>query len=248
MTVVKRAILKVMMRDKVLEVIPLHGKLVVLGREKSDIVLDDTEVSASHCQVQQVGDDWQLFDLHSTNGTFVNGQRIVKNRLVEGDRIRVGKCEFVFGFEEQSESSISFVGRELDPARYPVPENDFAKEIDDLLSAERSEYLHALRIVAEVSYHDGIKETLDIDGEVQIGRLSKQGRFARDEELSRKHARIFVDDDAVLWVEDLGSTNGVIVNSSKISRPTKVQADDVIRAGRTRIKVKIQPGSGYTEI
>jgi pSer/pThr/pTyr-binding forkhead associated (FHA) protein len=245
MSELKRAILKVVLQEKVVETIPLHAKTVVIGREKSDIVLNDSEVSSAHSQIEQVGDGWHLFDLHSTNGTFVNGQRIVKSRLTQGDRIRIGTCEFIFDLEECAESSISFLGRELDPARYAAPMGGSEQEIDELLSAERAACLRSMRLIAEVSYHDGSREIIETEGEIVIGRSSTLGRFSNDDELSRRHARIFLDDDASVWIEDLGSTNGVVVNSGKISKPIKLNPDDVVRAGRTRLKVQIRVGAAY---
>lgn len=245
MSGVKRGVLKVVLQEKVVETISLYAKTTVIGREKSDIVLNDSEVSAAHSQIEQVGDAWHLFDLHSTNGTFVNGQRIVKNRLTQGDRIRIGKCEFIFDLEDFVESSVSFVGRELDPARYAAPQEQLEMEIDGLLSAERLACLKAMRLVADVSYHDGLHETIVSESELVIGRTSSVGHFSNDDELSRRHARIFLDDDAAVWVEDLGSTNGVVVNSGKISKPTKLGPEDVVRAGRTRLKAQIRVGAAY---
>src|SRR5687767_7129579 len=63
-----------------------------IGRDKgSDLRVDDTEVSRSHAKVTlQDGQAW-IDDLKSTNGTYVNGQRVLeRQRLFGGDRIQIG--------------------------------------------------------------------------------------------------------------------------------------------------------------
>ena len=239
----KRGILKVMQGEMQLETIPLQAALTVIGRERTDVVLDDGEVSSSHCQIQILNGDFHLFDLHSTNGTFVNGQRIVKSRLQPGDRIRVGKTDFVFDFASDEVGKTDSNGQALDPANYLPPEASGAKEIDDIFMRERSLFLKELCIVADVTYGDGTFETLKVKGEIVLGRLVDLGAFSRDDELSRKHARFFIDDDANAWVEDLGSTNGVVVNGIKISRAVKISEQDVVKAGRCKFKIKVQPAN-----
>jgi pSer/pThr/pTyr-binding forkhead associated (FHA) protein len=238
----KYGVLKMMQGSRELESIPLREQTVVLGRERSDIVLDDSEVSSAHCQIQKISEAYHIFDLHSTNGTFVNGQRIVKSRLAEGDRIRVGKSEFLFAFAVESETNFDLDLRILEPARYDLPEGLAAVAIDKLLTQERFAYLKEARISVEVSYGDGARETLEARGEMVVGRASTFGNFMKDDELSRKHARLFVDDDASIWVEDLGSTNGVVVNGVKLSRPTKILAQDVVKIGKCKLKAKLVAG------
>jgi putative nucleotidyltransferase with HDIG domain len=68
------------------------------GRQTNfEIVLDDTSVSRRHAEVRDTDQGWQLFDLGSTNGTFVNGVRLTSgsgHKLLRGnDVIRFGKVE-----------------------------------------------------------------------------------------------------------------------------------------------------------
>ncbi|MBI3647784.1 MAG: FHA domain-containing protein [Actinobacteria bacterium] len=64
----------------------------VLGRApECEIRLDDTYVSQEHARIFGKGERWYVEDLGSTNGTFVNDQRLAAPAQVEpGDRIRVG--------------------------------------------------------------------------------------------------------------------------------------------------------------
>jgi len=69
-------------------------KLVTIGRASDcDLRFDDEvgrEVSAHHAQLVRDDEGWVLIDTASTNGTWVNGERIVKHRLVDGDVVLLG--------------------------------------------------------------------------------------------------------------------------------------------------------------
>ena len=66
-------------------------KKVVIGRdEKSDIWLDDLEVSRRHAVIVLERKQYILRDLDSTNGTFHNGKKIREIVLKYGDRVKIG--------------------------------------------------------------------------------------------------------------------------------------------------------------
>ncbi len=73
-------------------VYPLRpGREIVIGRQSDlDLVLAEEMVSRKHARIAVQGDEVTIQDLGSTNGTFVNGERVKKARLSEGDRILIG--------------------------------------------------------------------------------------------------------------------------------------------------------------
>jgi hypothetical protein len=79
-------------------VYPVTGSRVVLGRSREcDIRVSDTNVSRQHCEVVQKGAaEWHVADLGSTNGTELNGHRVSRARLADGDRITIGSTDVVF--------------------------------------------------------------------------------------------------------------------------------------------------------
>ncbi|MEN6641704.1 MAG: FHA domain-containing protein [Armatimonadia bacterium] len=70
----------------------------VIGRAAgpNSVQLDDVGVSARHATLEHVNGQWLLRDLQSTNGTFVNEQRVSVAEVHDGDRIRCGGVELVF--------------------------------------------------------------------------------------------------------------------------------------------------------
>jgi hypothetical protein len=69
---------------------------VTVGRDPdNDVVLDDRRVSRRHAEIRLRLGRYTLYDLQSTNGTFVNGRRVAEVVLGDGDRILIGGTELV---------------------------------------------------------------------------------------------------------------------------------------------------------
>jgi pSer/pThr/pTyr-binding forkhead associated (FHA) protein len=77
---------------------PLTARLVVIGRSREcDISISDSNVSRRHAEVVQEGATYWIADLDSTNGTELNGRKITREKLADGDRITIGATDIVFG-------------------------------------------------------------------------------------------------------------------------------------------------------
>jgi pSer/pThr/pTyr-binding forkhead associated (FHA) protein len=85
---------------QVIFVLPRDRWRLTVGRKpESDIALGwDVEVSRAHALLEQVGDQWTLVDDGlSSNGSFVNGQRVAgRRRLRQGDRLCFGNTQLLF--------------------------------------------------------------------------------------------------------------------------------------------------------
>lgn len=78
----------------------LSADPITVGRDtKNDIVLDDRRVSRRHAEVRLRLGRYTLYDLQSTNGTFVNGRRIAEMVLSDEDRITIGGAELIVRLE-----------------------------------------------------------------------------------------------------------------------------------------------------
>ena len=80
---------------------PLMGAITVLGRDDSaDIILDDPGISRRHSEIRVTQDGPHavatIRDLGSTNGTFVNGERVTSEHLESGDRVTVGRTSVTY--------------------------------------------------------------------------------------------------------------------------------------------------------
>jgi len=78
--------------------------------------------------------------------------------------------------------------------------------------------------------------TVPVNGPVVIGRSPGADIVIGDDFVSGKHARVSpAGDGAVL--EDLGSTNGTVLNGQRLSVPTQLRPGDAIDIGSVRLKV-----------
>ncbi len=116
----------------------LTKTIIRIGRGgDNDVVLMDREVSRHHAEIRAEGEGYVLADLGSTNGTFVNDQRVTRpTRLRDGDQVSLaGRCDLVFVDSEATapvggqaraalktdpvSRAVIIRGRELEPALSP---------------------------------------------------------------------------------------------------------------------------------
>lgn len=71
---------------------PISSSRVVIGRNLlSDVVLDEPSVSWTHAAIEPSTEGWfRVTDLGSTNGTFINGVKVVEAYMRNGDALTVG--------------------------------------------------------------------------------------------------------------------------------------------------------------
>ncbi len=80
------------------KVFPLQKAVVSIGRRLDNtLILDDPRVSRTHAQLRAIKGRYVIFDLNSTGGTYVNGQRVSQNALYAGDVIWLAGVTLVFG-------------------------------------------------------------------------------------------------------------------------------------------------------
>lgn len=86
--------LHILLPSSIATTIELTERLITIGRtDENTIRIQDTNISSRHGILVRDGDDYQLHDFKSTNGTFVNGERIMAVKLKDGASIRLGSVE-----------------------------------------------------------------------------------------------------------------------------------------------------------
>jgi len=96
----------------------LPAKVLRIGRAPdNDVVISDLGVSRHHAELRNVGSTYQIVDLDSHNGTFVNGQRVAAAPLTEGDIVGIGPSTFRLSGNELQEfvdtGDVSLVAQDL---------------------------------------------------------------------------------------------------------------------------------------
>src|SRR5262245_46983274 len=70
-----------------------------------------------------------------------------------------------------------------------------------------------------------------------IGRSSASDLVLADQFLSRRHTRLYLD-GSTLFVEDLGSRNGTLLNGNPVTQPTAVKPGDVVKLSGSSIRIQ----------
>jgi FHA domain-containing protein len=77
--------------------IALGPEALAIGRDpQNDVIVDDSRVSRKHAEIRLRLGRYTIYDLQSTNGTYVNGRRIAEIVLSDGDRVAIGGVELHF--------------------------------------------------------------------------------------------------------------------------------------------------------
>jgi len=75
----------------------ISGESVTIGRALTcKIWMDDAKLSREHCRLERINNAWILSDLGSTNGTWLDGRQIDRERIGDGESFEAGDTRFVF--------------------------------------------------------------------------------------------------------------------------------------------------------
>ncbi len=80
--------------------IPMVSTITIGRSSDNDVVIDNKLASRHHAVIQKIKDDYYIKDLGSTNGTFLNGETIPKDKYVKlghQDTISIGKTNLTIG-------------------------------------------------------------------------------------------------------------------------------------------------------
>ncbi len=223
--------------------VPLNaGEALNIGRKRGELLLDDPLVSSAHARIVPRDDGWVVQDLGSTNGTMIDGRLVREAALRPGAELAIGSHRLVL-----------FVGMEPEPAKAPNPENsaDIAWLMDEELvefrnageAAEPADVIEqVLRIppgmqaLVEVIAGDDVGQVFRFArGNITIGRKTGEVPLS-DIEVSRRHAVIEVFGRRMVFLRDLGSTNGTYHNGRRIS-VARLRHGDTIGIGRSVLKL-----------
>lgn len=72
------------------------GSHTIGRRSANDLPINEKAVSRTHCRIDFDGEFYWLVDCGSHNGTFVNGRRVSRSLLYDGDEIRIGHVRMAF--------------------------------------------------------------------------------------------------------------------------------------------------------
>jgi ABC-2 type transport system ATP-binding protein len=199
---------------------PITGTTVVGRGTGADVILADTEVSTKHAAFDLVDGGIAVQDLGSTNGTLVNGQRVTGSHLLQpGDRVQLG-------------ASVMEV-------RWPAQAPPGPEAGSPGVQATQGRQIPTLPVLEFVAGQYAGSE-MPVGQQVVIGRDAGVADVVldQDSEISRRHAS-FSPAGAGLVVQDLGSSNGTIVNGHRLEYAVTLGTGDQVQLGQTMVTVRL---------
>jgi ABC-type multidrug transport system ATPase subunit/predicted component of type VI protein secretion system len=193
------------------------GSVIRIGRGPDNAVATPGErvVSQQHAKIVRLDDGYVLIDLESTNGTLLNGQRVQRARLLDGDVVALGP-----GGPELEVRVL-----EPAPAERHAETTVVIPNFADLAGRRATGTL--------------VREVAVEDGTLEIGRDEAAALRLDSPIVSRRHARLIRDGDG-LHVQDVDSSNGTFVNGIRVERAT-LRPDDRVVVGPFQLVVAAVP-------
>jgi ABC-type multidrug transport system ATPase subunit/pSer/pThr/pTyr-binding forkhead associated (FHA) protein len=205
--------------------LPLVENVTRIGRDRSSqvpIPLEYETISRHHLEVRRENGEYILSDLDSSNGVFVNGQKVQRARLSDNDEIRIGLAEHGqevhIRFQLGNESLLSAVVSGFDPAALSlVPA--VPHEIPRL----------------SIRWPDGQTSYFPLKKDTTLVGRSAEADLRLPDSLafvSSKHCELRRDGNN-FTIADLGSTNGTLLNNRPLTpgKPTDLHDSAIIRLG-----------------
>lgn len=95
--------------------------------------------------------------------------------------------------------------------------------------------LTPMQVEVEI-FERGAHRSLQVRPPADVGRARRADLFLRDPEVSRHHARLESQNE-VVYLKDLGSSNGTFLNGMRVTETIEIRAGDEIDVGTTRLRV-----------
>lgn len=232
-------------------------RVLTIGRQAGvSLLVDHDSVSRRHAEISYNERRYILRDMGSSNGTFINTTRLPAGAtyvLQNGEYVRFGKVSYVFLLEEpvkaaRQQATMLHKTRLAEHATGffdPSAQEGIPASSQPLLNADGSLLLPGASAAISASEVAAFKSVPALVAVVQgrpricslgpgraisLGRDKQNALVLPDISASRKHAEVFYGGDG-FYLRDLGSSNGVQINQTKIENPYRLVHGDRIQIG-----------------
>ncbi|MEU0088050.1 FHA domain-containing protein [Streptomyces sp. NPDC006274] len=238
-----------------------------LGRDpQGDVVIDDARVSWRHATISWGGRSWVIEDHGSTNGTYVQGQRIHQMEIGAGTAVHLGNATdgprlgltgagapagaaagaYAQGAPQQAAQAPAQQpqqqGWQQPPAQQP-PQQAAAQQGWPQAQPQVPHQQGAPQGQGAVPVHGDRSPTtfhqLSLGRVMRIGRALENELVVSDLQVSRHHAEFTAHPDGRFEIRDLGSHNGTYVNGQPIAKSGTVLIgpSDIVGVGHSTFRI-----------
>ncbi|MET1255805.1 FHA domain-containing protein [Aliikangiella maris] len=213
---------------------PLDGQYfslsdgAIIGREKAaDIVVPMSFVSRQHAKVAIRKDNLFIEDLNSSNGTYVNGERVLSCELRNGDEIKIDEFKFsVLGPANPSGNKPRTLVKDKKTKKSVEKSAVKSTTNGNVRAAEfnKKVFLHGLSKDAEGKVFE------ITNAENHISRMLGHHLSTSEKSVSARH--VYLIDTELGWeIKNNGASDGLLVNGKMQSRAVLQDGDEVIVGG-----------------
>ncbi len=241
------------------------SRAYTLGRDpQGDVVFDDARVSWRHATVSFNGRSWVIEDHGSTNGTFVQGQRIHQMELGPGSAVNLGNATDGPRLN-LSGAAASVATPQAQPQQQPYAAQGAnpgwgqqapAQQPPHQQQAPQAGWQQPQQAAAHIPQQQGpggVAGAPPVHGDrspttfhqFSLGRVMRIGRALENElvvsdlQVSRHHAEFHATPDGRMEIRDLGSHNGTYVNGQPITKggTQLLGPTDVVGVGHSTFRI-----------
>ncbi|WP_425835513.1 FHA domain-containing protein [Streptomyces fractus] len=238
-----------------------------LGRDpQGDIVLDDARVSWRHATISWGGRSWVIEDHGSTNGTFVQGQRIHQMEIGPGSSVHLGNSTdgprltaqgsaraAAVASPHQAEQQAAGLAQQPSPQQYQQQPSWSQQAPQQREAPVQWPRQPQAQRVPQQQGAGGVAGAPPVYGDrspttfhqLALGRVMRIGRSLENElvvsdlQVSRLHAEFHASPDGRFEIHDLGSHNGTYVNGQPIPKggTTLLGPNDIVGVGHSTFRL-----------
>ncbi|MER7476803.1 FHA domain-containing protein [Streptomyces sp. NPDC126510] len=236
------------------------SRAYTLGRDpQGDVVFDDARVSWRHATVSFNGRSWVIEDHGSTNGTFVQGQRIHQMELGAGSAVNLGNATDGPRLN-LSGAAASVATPQAQPQQQPYAAQGanpgWGQQAPAQQQAPQAGWQQPQQAAAHIPQQQGSGGAAGappVHGDrspttfhqFSLGRVMRIGRALENElvvsdlQVSRHHAEFHATPDGRMEIRDLGSHNGTYVNGQPIAKGGSqlLGPADVVGVGHSTFRI-----------
>jgi type III secretion system YscD/HrpQ family protein len=241
-----------------------EGQEWVIGRdpEACQLLLEDPAASRKHLLCRSTPLGITLENLSTTNPVQVNDQELIGSHLLQaGDAIRIGSGLYRYFISSSHETETAEPEKLAGEPSEPQP--DLEEHYDSILEEDQDAI--AKHKLTEINFdiseagrwllkvisgpNNGAEFSMQEGQSYLIGTDPNLCDIVfHDTSVSRKHAKISVEDDGVLYIEDQGSRNGIFVDGEAQKERVELPLNTIVNLGTSSFVVYDREGNMQTII
>lgn len=238
-----------------------EGDEWLIGRDPDScqLLLEDPSASRKHLLCKATPEGITLENLSETNPVEVNDTLLTGSRLLkEGDTVRIGSG--IYRFMQDSAESNPLAEEQAIAAQAPLEEEERHDSVLEMDSDEAKkhpstevhfEVLETGRWLLKVigGPNNGAEFSMNPGSTYIIGTDPNSCDIVfHDTSVSRQHARLSIQEDESMFLEDLKSRNGTLLDGDALEEKTPIQPNQIITTGTTSFVVYDREGNMQTII